>query len=82
MQQRLTACFTIDIALTDTASSVLYGMFAIMSIVAGSINNVLGPKYTMFLGTTGYGLYVGSLWCFQVQGTRWFVSEYRFPYWV
>lgn len=27
----------------------------------------------MSLGTTGYSLYVGALWCFQVNGTRWFL---------
>lgn len=27
----------------------------------------------MSLGTTGYSLYLGSLWCFQLNGTRWFL---------
>lgn len=27
----------------------------------------------MSIGTTGYALYLGSLWCFQLNGTRWFL---------
>ena len=34
---------------------------------------MLGARLTLFLGSLGYALYIGSLWCFQAQGTRWFV---------
>ena len=34
---------------------------------------MLGIRITLFLGSLGYTLYAGSLWCFQTQGTRWFV---------
>ena len=27
----------------------------------------------MSIGTTGYALYLGALWCYQVNGTRWFL---------
>ncbi|THH27522.1 hypothetical protein EUX98_g6661 [Antrodiella citrinella] len=64
---------TQDVVLSDTSNAVLYGMFAVTGMVSGSINNVLGPRLTLFLGTLGYALYVGSLWCFQTQGTQWFV---------
>lgn len=80
---------TQDIALSDISNSVLYGCFALMGLIAGGVTNreyfadalsqtltvrsVLGPRFTMFLGTLGYVLYIGSLWCFQTQGTRWFV---------
>ena len=49
---------------------------------------MLGPRLTMSLGTTGYSLYIGSLWAYQVHGTRWFLilaggilgfSEYLLP---
>ncbi|KAI0313212.1 major facilitator superfamily domain-containing protein [Amylostereum chailletii] len=62
-----------DIALSDTANGVLYGTFAIMGLVAGGVTNVLGPRFTIFLGTLGYALYIGSLWCYQTQGSSWFV---------
>ncbi|KAJ3485966.1 hypothetical protein NLI96_g4585 [Meripilus lineatus] len=64
---------TQDVALSDTSQGVLYGLFALTGLVSGGINNILGPRLTMFLGTLGYALYVGALWCFQTQATRWFL---------
>ncbi|ORY59625.1 DUF895 domain protein [Pseudomassariella vexata] len=64
---------TQDTQLSDTANGILYGTFAIMGFFAGSVNNILGPRLTLSIGTTGYALYIGSLWCFQVNGTRWFL---------
>ncbi|CAK7205266.1 hypothetical protein SEUCBS139899_008033 [Sporothrix eucalyptigena] len=64
---------TQDVQLVDISNSVLYATFAIMGFFAGSVNNLLGPRLTMSLGTAGYSLYVGSLWAFQLHGTRWFV---------
>jgi MFS family permease len=63
---------TQDVALSDTANGVLYGLFALTGLVSGGICNLLGPRLTLFFGTLGYALYVGSLWCFQTQGTQWF----------
>ncbi|KAI0634681.1 MFS general substrate transporter [Trametes polyzona] len=62
-----------DITLSDTSQGVLYGCFAITGLVSGGISNILGPRLTLFIGTLGYALYVGSLWCYQTQGTGWFV---------
>ncbi|KAH9930425.1 MFS general substrate transporter [Epithele typhae] len=62
-----------DVALSDTANAVLYALFALTGLVSGGINNLLGPRLTLFLGTLGYVLYVGSLWCYQTQATGWFV---------
>ncbi|KAI0646682.1 MFS general substrate transporter [Trametes meyenii] len=62
-----------DITLSDTSQGVLYGTFAITGLVSGGISNILGPRITLFIGTLGYALYVGSLWCYQTQGTGWFV---------
>ncbi|KAF8583564.1 MFS general substrate transporter [Ramaria rubella] len=59
---------TENIALSDAANGVLYGLFALTGLVA-----VLGPPVTLFIGTLGYALYLGSLWCYQTQGTSWFV---------
>ncbi|KAG8164200.1 hypothetical protein KVR01_006118 [Diaporthe batatas] len=64
---------TQDTQLSDTANGVLYGCFAIAGFFAGSVNNMLGPRLTLSIGTTGYALYIGSLWAFQVHGTRWFL---------
>ncbi|KUI55303.1 hypothetical protein VP1G_02715 [Cytospora mali] len=64
---------TQDTQLSDTANAVLYGVFAVAGFFAGSVNNMLGPRLTLSIGTTGYSLYIGSLWAFQVHGTRWFL---------
>ncbi|KAH9980620.1 MFS general substrate transporter [Russula compacta] len=63
---------TQDTALSDTSNGVLYGMFALTGLMSGGINNLLGPRLTLSIGSLGYSLYIGSLWCFQTQGTRWF----------
>ncbi|KAH9035610.1 MFS general substrate transporter [Lactarius hengduanensis] len=62
-----------DTALVDTANGVLYGMFALTGLVSGGINNLLGPRLTLSIGSLGHSLYIWSLWCFQTQGARWFV---------
>ncbi|KAH9830102.1 MFS general substrate transporter [Rhodofomes roseus] len=64
---------TQNLTLSDTANGVLYGLFAVTGLVSGGIANVLGPKITLFIGTLGYALYVGALWCYQTQGTSWFL---------
>ncbi|KAL2293472.1 hypothetical protein FJTKL_05372 [Diaporthe vaccinii] len=71
--QGLGAGGTQDTQLSDTANGVLYGCFAIAGFFAGSVNNMLGPRLTLSIGTTGYALYIGSLWAFQVHNTRWFL---------
>jgi MFS family permease len=42
------------------ANSSLYAMFAVSAFFAGSINNKLGSRLTLLLGSTGYALYIGS----------------------
>ncbi|ROW04157.1 hypothetical protein VSDG_00928 [Cytospora chrysosperma] len=64
---------TQDTQLSDTANGVLYGCFAIAGFFAGSVNNMLGPRMTLSIGSTGYSLYIGALWAYQVHGTRWFL---------
>lgn len=64
---------TQDVALSDTSNGVLYGLYAVAGLFSGGINNVLGPRLTLFIGALGYPLYIGALWCFQVQHTRWFL---------
>ncbi|VDB95440.1 unnamed protein product [Peniophora sp. CBMAI 1063] len=64
---------TEDIALSDMANAVHYGLFAIAGLFAGGVTNLLGVRPTLFIGSIAYALYMGSLWCFQTEGTRWFV---------
>ncbi|KAF8527248.1 MFS general substrate transporter [Gautieria morchelliformis] len=62
-----------DVSLADTANGTLYGLFALAGFVSGAICNILGPPVALFIGTLGYALYVGALWCHQTQGTKWFL---------
>ncbi|KAL2845821.1 major facilitator superfamily domain-containing protein [Aspergillus pseudodeflectus] len=64
---------TQDPQLSDIAHGALYGCFAVSGFFAGSVNNILGPRLTLSLGSTGYSLYIGALWAFQLHGTRWFL---------
>ncbi|KAI0317919.1 MFS general substrate transporter [Amylostereum chailletii] len=50
----------IDTETSANANSTLYATFAVAAFFAGSINNVLGPKLTLLLGSSGYALYIGS----------------------
>ncbi|PCH44645.1 hypothetical protein WOLCODRAFT_105438 [Wolfiporia cocos MD-104 SS10] len=64
---------TENLTLSDTANGVLYGFFAVTGCVSGGINNVLGPRLTLFLGTLGYALYLGGLWCYEARAVTWFL---------
>ncbi|KAK0203763.1 MFS general substrate transporter [Desarmillaria ectypa] len=50
----------VDSETNSNANSALYSTFAVMGFFAGSINNFLGPKVTLLIGTMGYSLYIGS----------------------
>ncbi|KAL4070509.1 major facilitator superfamily domain-containing protein [Scleroderma citrinum] len=50
----------VDAQTGSNANSALYSTFAFFSFFAGSINNKLGPRVTLFIGTMGYALYIGS----------------------
>ena len=43
--------------------NVVGGVFTIVAgITGGSVNNKLGPKFTLMLGVSGYPLYIGAMW--------------------
>ncbi|KAF7425930.1 hypothetical protein PC9H_008292 [Pleurotus ostreatus] len=50
----------VDSATSANANSALYSTFAFFAFFAGSINNKLGSRLTLLIGSTGYGLYIGS----------------------
>jgi MFS family permease len=50
----------VDSKTGSNANVALYSTFAAVAFFAGSINNTLGPRLTLLLGTTGYALYIGS----------------------
>ncbi|KAJ2931181.1 hypothetical protein H1R20_g5910, partial [Candolleomyces eurysporus] len=50
----------VDSETSAKANSAVYATFAASAFFAGSINNKLGSKLTLLLGTIGYALYIGS----------------------
>lgn len=60
-------------SLTNQALASLYGCFAVVGFMGGSIVNTLGARITFFLGTIGYTLYIGALWSLDRTGNTGFV---------
>ena len=58
--------------MANISNCVLYAVFAVAALFAGAVLNTIGPRWTMLVGTTGYPVYIGSLWYFDVQGHLWF----------
>lgn len=50
----------VDARTASNANTALYSTFAFFSFFAGSINNTLGPRNTLMIGTVGYALFIGS----------------------
>ncbi|KAF9552989.1 MFS general substrate transporter [Agrocybe pediades] len=50
----------VDPTTSANSNSALYSTFAVGAFFSGSINNKLGSRLTLLLGTTGYSLYIGS----------------------
>ncbi|RHY38742.1 hypothetical protein DYB38_006535 [Aphanomyces astaci] len=50
-----------DETISYNATSLLYAFFALFGLFGGGVVNVIGPKYTLFIGSWGYILYSGSL---------------------
>ncbi|KAA1469677.1 MFS general substrate transporter [Dentipellis sp. KUC8613] len=50
----------LDATTSANANVAVYSTFAGIGFFAGTINNYLGSRITLFLGSMGYALYVGS----------------------
>ncbi|KIJ66415.1 hypothetical protein HYDPIDRAFT_174514 [Hydnomerulius pinastri MD-312] len=50
----------LDAQSASNANTALYSTFAFFSFFAGSVNNKLGARLTLLLGSMGYPLYIGS----------------------
>lgn len=57
----------------DNSNTILYVLFAVVSIVAGPIVNALGPRITLALGALGYALYGASFWSYNEDFNSGFV---------
>jgi hypothetical protein len=49
---------------SNNANTILYALFAAFSLLAGSVTNYLGPKWTLATGGVGYSLLAASYWCY------------------
>ncbi|KAF5361690.1 hypothetical protein D9758_007339 [Tetrapyrgos nigripes] len=50
----------VDSSTNSNSNAALYSTFAVSAFFAGSINNKLGAKLTLLLGSFGYCLFIGS----------------------
>lgn len=57
----------------SAANALVYGLFAIVCVAAGAINNRIGLKYGLALGAIGYPLYGAGLYTNNVRSTTWFM---------
>ena len=58
--------------MADISNGVLYGLFTFFALLGGTMINTFGPRITMMFGVTGYPIYIGGLWYFDVYGKLWF----------
>ncbi|KAJ6472645.1 MFS general substrate transporter [Mycena vulgaris] len=64
----------IDQTTGANANSALYSTFSVMAFFAGSVNNKLGARLTLQLGSLGYGLYISSFLVLNIHpGAKGFV---------
>ncbi|EPQ53692.1 MFS general substrate transporter [Gloeophyllum trabeum ATCC 11539] len=64
----------VDPRTSANANSALYAALALLSVFAGSVMNMLGPRLTLFLGTTGYVLGLISYLVININpNAGWFV---------
>ncbi|KAI1472931.1 MFS general substrate transporter [Daldinia caldariorum] len=57
----------------SAANALVYGLFSIVCVAAGAINNRIGLPYGLALGAVGYPLYGAGLYTNNVNATTWFM---------
>ncbi|KAK8136598.1 hypothetical protein PG984_004538 [Apiospora sp. TS-2023a] len=57
----------------SAANALVYGLFAILCVAAGAINNRIGLRYGLAIGAIGYPLYGAGLYTNNVNSTTWFM---------
>ncbi|KAJ7367977.1 MFS general substrate transporter [Mycena albidolilacea] len=60
----------LDQSTAANANVALYSTFAIMAFFAGSVNNVLGSRLTLQIGSLGYGLYIAGFLVLNIHNTH------------
>ncbi|PSN75419.1 MFS general substrate transporter [Corynespora cassiicola Philippines] len=57
----------------SAANALVYGLFAVVCVAAGAINNRIGLPYGLALGAIGYPLYGAGLYTNNVSANTWFM---------
>ncbi|KAF2998306.1 hypothetical protein E8E13_007541 [Curvularia kusanoi] len=57
----------------SAANALVYGLFAVVCVLAGAINNRIGLNYGLALGAIGYPLYGAGLYTNNVSANTWFM---------
>jgi hypothetical protein len=57
----------------SAANALVYGLFSVVCVAAGAINNRIGFKWGLALGAIGYPLYGAGLYTNNVSANTWFL---------
>ncbi|PYH47030.1 uncharacterized protein BP01DRAFT_414495 [Aspergillus saccharolyticus JOP 1030-1] len=57
----------------SAANALVYGLFAIVCVAAGAINNRIGLRWGLVLGSIGYPIYGAGLYTNNYAPTTWFM---------
>ena len=57
----------------SAANALVYGLFSVVCVAAGAINNRIGLKYGLALGAIGYPLYGAGLYTNNQNSNTWFL---------
>ena len=63
----------VDPSTSNNSSTILYALFALFSLFAGSVCNLLGAKYSVASGGVGYSMLAASYWCYNHTKNKGFV---------
>lgn len=63
----------VDPTTSNIANTILYSLFTIFALMAGSVCNFLGPKVTLATGGIGYSLLSASFWSYNHNKNQGFV---------
>lgn len=58
---------------SSAANALVYGLFFLVCILAGAINNQIGLKYGLAIGAVGYPLYGAALYVNSTRAVTWFM---------
>ncbi|ORY21048.1 major facilitator superfamily domain-containing protein [Naematelia encephala] len=59
--------------LVNTANAILYSLLTVFCIFGGLLTNLIGFRFALMLGASGYALYAGGLYANKVHGTQWLI---------